>query len=142
MINLMSPISVYSDVMLIFSYQKILEQINYLLNLRLWFILDSLPAIRDFASIASQMGKFSLVLLPYLTKPIFHTDPPSSPPSKPEVPDVPDQDTEHPLHTQGNPPVPLPQWRNEDAPRCDMRQQMVKSHPDSVYGNRTLVDLQ
>jgi len=35
--------------------------------------------------------------------------PPSSPPSEPEVSDVPDQDTEHPSHTQGNPPVPLPQ---------------------------------
>jgi len=33
--------------------------------------LDSLLAIRDFASIASQMGEFSLALPPYLTKPIF-----------------------------------------------------------------------
>jgi len=35
--------------------------------------------------------------------------PPSSPSSEPEVPDVPDRDTEHPSHTQGNPPVPPPQ---------------------------------
>jgi len=48
--------------------------------------------------------------------------PPSSPPSEPEVPDVPDQDTEHPLHTQGNPPVPPPQWHNEDTPRHGTRQ--------------------
>jgi len=43
--------------------------------------------------------------------------PPSSPPSEPEVPDVPDRDTEHPSHTQGNPPIPLPQW-HDDTPRC------------------------
>jgi len=48
-----------------------LEQINYPLNPRLWFILDSLLAIRDFASIASQMGDFSLALLLYSTKPTF-----------------------------------------------------------------------
>jgi len=69
-------------------------------------------------------------------------NPPSSPPSKPEVPDVPDRDTEHPSHTQGNLPVPLPQWHNENGPRHGTRQQMVKSHPDSIYGDRMLVDLQ
>ena len=68
--------------------------------------------------------------------------PPSSPFSKPEVPDVPDRDTEHPSHTQENPPVPLPQWHDEDTPRCGMRQWTVQSHPDSVYGDRTPVDLQ
>jgi len=59
----------------------------------------------------------------------------SSPPSEPEVPDVSDRDTE-------NPPVPLPQWHNEDAPRHGTRQRMVKGHPDSVYGDRMPVDLQ
>jgi len=68
--------------------------------------------------------------------------PPSSPPSEPEVPDVSDRDTEYSLHTQGNLPVLPPQWRDEDAPRCGMRQQMVKSHSDSIYGNRMPVDLQ
>jgi len=67
---------------------------------------------------------------------------PSSPPSKPEVIVVSDYDTEHPLHTQGNPPVPPPQWHDDDAPRHGTRQQMVCSHPDSVYGDRTPVDLQ
>jgi len=68
--------------------------------------------------------------------------PPSSPPSEPEVPDVPDRDTEHPSHTQENPPVPPSQWNDEDTPRCGTRQQMVQSHPDSIYGDRTPVDLQ
>jgi len=68
----MSPISVYSDVVLMFSYQKMLEQIDYPLNPRLQFILDSLLAIRDFASIVSQIGIFSLVLSLYSTKPFFH----------------------------------------------------------------------
>jgi len=40
----------------------------------------------------------------------------SSPPSEPEVPVVPDHDMEYLLHTQGNPPVPLPQWRDDDSP--------------------------
>ena len=43
-------------------------------------------------------------------------NPPSSPPSEPEVPVVPDHDMEYLLHTQGNPPVPLPQWRDDDSP--------------------------
>ena len=42
---------------------------------------------------------------------------PSSPPSKPEVPIVPDRDMEHSLHTQGNPPVPPPQWCDDNASR-------------------------
>ena len=67
---------------------------------------------------------------------------PSSPPSKPEVPVVPDRDTEHPLHTQGNPPVLPPQWCDDDAPRHGMRQRMVCSHPDGVYGDRMPVNLQ
>jgi len=66
----------------------------------------------------------------------------SSPSSEPEVPVVPDHDTEHPSHTQRNVPVLPPQWCNDNAPRHGMRQQMVHSHPDSVYGNRTLVDPQ
>ena len=69
-------------------------------------------------------------------------NPPSSPPSEPEVPVVPDRDTEHPSHTQGNPPVPPPQWRNEDTQRHSTRQQMVCSHPESIYSNRTPVNLQ
>ena len=68
--------------------------------------------------------------------------PPSSPPCKPEVPDVPDWNTEHPSHTQGNPTVPPSQWRDEDTPRHGTRQRTVQSHPDSVYGDRMLVDLQ
>ena len=79
-------------------------------------------------------------------QPLFPTEndnhPPSSPPSSPEVPEVPDQDTEHPSHTQENPPVPPPQWCDEDAPRHGTRQRTVKSHPDSVYGDRTPVNLQ
>jgi len=67
---------------------------------------------------------------------------PSSPPSKPEVPIVPDRDMEHPLHTQRNPLVPPPQWHDDDTPRHGTRQQMVHSHPDSIYGDRTPVDLQ
>jgi len=47
----------------------------------------------------------------------------SSPPSKPEVSIVPDRDMEHPSHTQGNPPVPPPQWRDDDTPRCDVMRQ-------------------
>jgi len=69
-------------------------------------------------------------------------NPPLSPPSEPEVPVVPDQDTEHPSHTQRNLPVPPPQWRNEDTQRHGTRQRMVRSHPDSVYGDRMPVDLQ
>jgi len=68
--------------------------------------------------------------------------PSSSPPSEPEVPIVSDHDMEHPSHTQGNLPVPQPQWHDDNAPRCGTRQRMVCSHPDSVYGNRTPVDLQ
>ena len=49
---------------------------------------------------------------------------PSSPPSEPEVPVVPDGDTENPSHTQGNPPVLPPQWRDDNALRHGMRQQM------------------
>ena len=63
----------YSDVVLTFSYQKMLEQINYPLNLRLWFISDSLPAIRDFASITSPLGASLLALPPFLMKPSSHT---------------------------------------------------------------------
>jgi len=66
----------------------------------------------------------------------------SSPSSEPEVPIVPDRDTEHSLHTQGNPPVLLPQWHDEDAPRCGTRQRTVCSHPDSVYSNRMPINLQ
>jgi len=58
--------------------------------------------------------------------------PPSSPPSEHGVPLVSDHDTEHPSHTQRNPPVLPPQWCDDDAPRHGMRQQMVRSHPDSV----------
>jgi len=65
----MSPISVYSDVVLMFSYQKMFEQINYPLNLRLWFILNSLLAIRDFASIASHLDASLLALPLFLMKP-------------------------------------------------------------------------
>jgi len=68
--------------------------------------------------------------------------PPSSSPSKPEVPDVSDLDSEHPSQTQGNLPAPPPQWHDKEPQRHGTRQRMVKSHPDSIYGNRTLVDLQ
>jgi len=68
--------------------------------------------------------------------------PPSSPPSEPEVLIVPDQDTEHCSHTQGNLPVLPPQWYDDDTPRCGTRQQMVGSHPDSIYGDRTPINLQ
>jgi len=68
--------------------------------------------------------------------------PPSSPPSEPEVPVVPNCDMEHSSHTQGNPSVLPPQWRDDDAPRHGTRQRMVHSHPDSIYGNRTPVNLQ
>ena len=66
----------------------------------------------------------------------------SSPLSKPEVPVVPDCNMKHSLHTQGNLSVPLPQWHDNNAPRHGTRQQMVCSHPDSVYGNRMPVNLQ
>ena len=49
---------------------------------------------------------------------------------------------EHPSYTEGNPPVLLPQWCDDDAPRHGTRQQIVHSHPDSVYSNRMPVDLQ
>jgi len=45
------------------------------LNLRLWFILDSLLAIRDFVSIASLLGTSLSALPPSLMKPIFRTAP-------------------------------------------------------------------
>jgi len=67
--------------------------------------------------------------------------PPSSPLSEPEVPDVPDLNLEHPSQTQGNLPAPPPRWRDEEPQRHGMRQRMVKSHPDSVYGDRMPVDL-
>jgi len=58
-------------------------------------------------------------------QPLFPTEnddhPPSSPPPEPEVPDVPDRDTEHPSQTQGNPPVPPPQWC-DDTQRHGTRQ--------------------
>jgi len=79
-------------------------------------------------------------------QPLFPTEnddhPLSSPPSKPEVPEVPDLDLEHPSQTQGNLPAPQPQWHDEELQRHGTRQQMVKSHPDSIYSDRTPLNLQ
>ena len=64
-----------------------------------------------------------------------------SSPSKTEVPDVPDSDSEHPSETQRNLPAPLPRWHDEEPQKCGTRQQMAKSYPDSIYGDRMPVNL-
>jgi len=120
--NLMSPISVYSVVVLTFSYQKMFEQINYLLNPRLWFISDSLLAIRDFASIASPLGASLSALPPYLMKPFscaalmanseYFTELGDTPPTENRYPDHPiDQSNDN--NFGDHPPFPT---ENDDNP--------------------------
>jgi len=111
-----------------FSYQKTLEQINYPLNPRLWFILDSLPAIRDFASIASQMGKFSLALLPYLTKPISHAAlmANSEPPTENRYPDDPIDQSDDNFGNQ----LPFPTENDDHPPSSPPSEPEVPDVPD------------
>jgi len=50
--------------------------------------------------------------------------------------------TRNTLHILRETHQSTPQWHNDDAPRHGRRQRTAHSHPDSVYGDRTPVDLQ